>query len=144
MRQDSPPTKKKSKKKMDCYKFKKGFNVKLFVVVTSALFLISYGVFNARNMLMGPIVEIFSPAKDMETSSGVITVKGRAKNITFISLNEKPISVDTEGLFENKLLLSPGSNIIEVKAKDRFKNEVVKTVRVYYTQNAPQTEISKR
>lgn len=120
---------------MNRYKFEKGFNIRLFLIVTSVAILVSYGVFNARNILIGPTIEIFSPSKDMETGSNVLTVKGRAKNITFISLNEKPIFVDTEGLFENKLLLSPGSNIIEIKAKDRFKNEVIKTMKVYYTED---------
>ena len=118
---------------MNRYKFKNGFNVKLFAAWMSILMLVSYGLFNARSLILGPSVEIFTPARDTETESNILVVKGRAKNITFISLNEKPIFVDTEGLFEDKLLLSPGSNIIEVKAKDRFQNEVVKTVHVYYT-----------
>ena len=83
---------------------------------------------------MGPTIEVFNPAKDMETTKNVITVKGRVQNATFISLNQKPIFVDTEGLFEEKLLLSPGSNIIEIKARDRFKNEIQKTLKIYYMQ----------
>ncbi len=130
------PTSQTKNKKMSCYKLKSGFNVKLFVIWMSILMLVSYGFFNARNLIMGPTLEIFTPAKDTETANNVLVVKGRAKNITFISLNEKPIFVDTDGLFEDKLLLSPGSNLIEVKAKDRFQNEVVKTVKIYYTEEA--------
>lgn len=120
---------------MNQYKFERGFNIRLFVIITSVLLLISYGIFNARNLIMGPTIEIFSPAKDLETTENVITIKGRVENATFISLNQKPIFVDTEGLFEEKLLLSSGSNIIEIKAKDRFKNEVQKMVKIYYTQS---------
>jgi len=119
---------------MNRYKFEGGFNIRLFVIIASVLLLISYGIFNARNLIMGPTIEVFNPAKDMETTKNVITVKGRVQNATFISLNQKPIFVDTEGLFEEKLLLSPGSNIIEIKARDRFKNEIQKTLKIYYMQ----------
>lgn len=120
---------------MNQYKFKKGFNVRRFVIILSVLLLVSYGIFNARNLIIGPTIEIFSPAKDMETRENVLTVSGRAQNIAFISLNEKPISINTDGLFQEKLLLSPGSNIIEIKARDRFKKEVQKTIIVYYKQS---------
>jgi len=120
---------------MSQYKFESGFNVKRFVIILSVFLLVSYGLFNARNLIIGPTIEIFSPAKDMETEENVIIVNGRAKNITFISLNEKSISVDTQGLFEEKLLLSPGSNIIEIKARDRFKKEIKKVIKIYYKQS---------
>ena len=126
---------------MNQYKFEGGFNIKLFVIIVSVLLLVSYGIFNARNLIMGPTIEIFSPAKNMETEENVIDIKGRAKNVTFISLNEKPIFVDEEGLFEEKLLLSPGSNIIQIKARDRFKKEIVKTINIYYKQSTTTKEI---
>lgn len=120
---------------MNQYKFENGFNIKRFVIILSVFLLVAYGIFNARNLLMGPTIEIFSPAKDMETEKNIITINGRAKNITYISLNEKPIFVNKEGLFEEKLLLSPGSNTIEIKARDRFKKEVLKTIKIYYKQS---------
>jgi hypothetical protein len=125
---------------MNQYKFEKGFNIKRFVIILSVFLLVSYGIFNARNLIIGPTIEIFSPAKDMETGENVLTINGRAKNITFISLNEKPIFVNKEGLFEEKLLLSPGSNTIEIKARDRFKKETLKTIKIYYKQSTTTLE----
>jgi hypothetical protein len=112
-----------------------GFNVRLFVIIIFVVLLVSYGIFNARNLITGPTIEIFSPGQNTETGENVIDIKGQAKNVTFISLNEKPISVDMEGLFEEKLLLSPGSNIIEIRARDRFKKEIIKTIKIYYKQS---------
>ncbi len=119
---------------MNQYKFERGFNIKLFVITASIILLVSYGLFNARNLIMGPTIEIFTPTPNLETEQNILVIKGRAKNISFLSLNEKPIFVDTEGLFEEKLLLSPGSNIIEIRAKDRFKKEILKTIKIYYKQ----------
>lgn len=116
-------------------KFKQGFNIRLFVIIFSIFLLVSYGLFNARNLILGPSIEIFSPMSETETNENTILIKGRAKNITFLSLNERPIFVDREGLFEEKLLISPGFNIIELKAKDRFKQELLKTIKVYYKQS---------
>jgi hypothetical protein len=120
---------------MNKYKFERGFNIKRFVIILSVILLVSYGIFNARNLLLGPNVELFSPTNNTETNENIANINGRAQNITFISLNEKPIFVDREGMFQEKLLLSPGSNTIQVKARDRFKNEVMKTITIYYKQS---------
>ncbi|KKP79826.1 MAG: hypothetical protein UR80_C0045G0001, partial [Parcubacteria group bacterium GW2011_GWB1_35_5] len=101
---------------MNNYKFEKGFNIRRFIIIFSVILLLSYGVFNARNLIIGPMIEIYSPSQNTETKENLLTIKGRAKNIAFLSLNSKPIFVDMEGLFEEKLLLSPGSNIIEIRA----------------------------
>lgn len=127
---------------MEHYKFKgAGFNVKLLLIVISILFLVSYGIFNAREVLFGPTIEIFSPTTtEGETRENTITIKGRAKNVVFLSINERPIFIDTEGLFEEKLLLTPWFNIIEIKGRDRFKNEVQKTIKIYYKQSTTTIE----
>jgi hypothetical protein len=106
---------------------------RLFLIIAT-IFLVGYGIFNARNLIMGPIVEIITPTqKEIDIKDDVIKIKGRAQNIVFLSLNERQIFVDTRGFFEEKLLLYPGSNLIEIKARDRFKNETVKEIKVYYS-----------
>jgi hypothetical protein len=132
---------------MNQYKFESGllsqsgFNVRLFVIILSVLLLVSYGIFNARDLIIGPTIEMYSPTKDMETEENTITITGKAENVAFISLNQRPISVDMDGLFSEKLLLSPGSNIVEIKAKDRFKKETEKTITIYYKQSTTTEEI---
>jgi hypothetical protein len=126
---------------MNQYKLESGFNIRLFIIIISVLLLVSYGIFNARNLIIGPEIEIYSPAKDITTEQNVVTIKGKVENVSFISLNEKPIFVDKEGLFEEKLLLSTGSNIIEIRARDRFKKEILKTIKIYYKQGTTTKEI---
>ena len=46
------------------YKFENGFNIKLFVITASILLLVSYGIFNARSLIKGPTIEIFSPVTE--------------------------------------------------------------------------------
>lgn len=110
----------------------KKIDIKKILTIMLFVFVISYGFFNARKMIFGPQIEIYSPQENTETETNVAKVKGVAQNIAFISLNEKPIYVDLEGNFEEKLLLYPGSNIINIKARDRFKKEIEKTIKIYY------------
>lgn len=107
--------------------------IKKILILSMFLFMTFYGFYNARGMIIGPTLDIYSPSSEnLETIDKIINVKGEAKNISSITLNERRIMVDTEGFFEEKVLLSPGSNIVEITAKDRFKNEVKKVIKVYY------------
>lgn len=86
-------------------------------------------------MIRGPSIELTSPTStNLETTESLFMVSGLAYNTVSLSLNERKISIDTKGFFEEKLLLSPGFNTIEIRGKDRFKKEVVQTIRVYYKQ----------
>ncbi len=105
----------------------------------AVLLLIVYGVFNARKLIEGPQIEVFEPTSGVEMRTNPISIKGVAKNITFLSLNEKPIAIDTAGIFEEKLLLSPGYNTIRIYAKDRFKQDTVKEIKIYYNDNHQST-----
>ncbi len=114
----------------------RGFNVRKITLIFAVLLLVLYGLFNARNLILGPSIEIYSPnITYFETNEKILLVSGKINNSTYTSLNERPIYLNTEGLFQEKLLLSPGFNIIEIKAKDRFQVEKKETLSVYYKEN---------
>src|SRR5882724_7772922 len=84
-----------------------------------------YVIFQARNLLAGPQLTITYP-KDNETISGpVIEVGGTAKNISFITLNDKQIYVDDQGKFKESLLPSSGLVILKLIGKDRFGRQKI-------------------
>lgn len=120
-------------KKMDYYKFEKSFNTKRFTLILIFVLILAYGAFNARGLLFGPSIEILHPASiEFETDQDSVIVKGKAINASFISLNERPIYANIAGLFEEELLLSPGANIIKIKARDRFENKTEQTLKIYF------------
>ncbi|MEK7556303.1 MAG: hypothetical protein AAB523_03415 [Patescibacteria group bacterium] len=99
-------------------------NVKL-IIKTSLLaiiivLVIGYSYYQARSFLTGPRVTILSPLNGATLKDALVDINGTAKNISHIALNDRPISIDEAGAFSEKLLLSPGYNIMEVTAKDRF------------------------
>lgn len=113
----------------------KGFNLKTYSIIVAILLIVSYGIFTARDMIRGPSIDIINPTvSDTETTENLIIVRGLVHNTVFLSLNERKISIDTKGFFEEKILLTPGFNVIEIKGRDRFKKEVVRSIRVYYKQ----------
>lgn len=121
---------------MNKYKLKSGFNIKYLIIVCSMVLLVCYGFFNARNLIMGPSIQIFTPSEESETDQNLVSIKGKVKNMTYLSLNERPVYADKNGYFEEKVLLSPGFNILEFKIRDRFKEEVKKTIKVYYKESS--------
>lgn len=96
------------------------FLLKTALITVSVFIIIGYSYYESRNLILGPILDFVSPINGSSTTNSVIEVKGKVKNISFVSLNDNQIFTDKNGLFSEKLLLSPGYNIIKLSVKDRF------------------------
>lgn len=92
--------------------------------------LISYALYEARFLILGPQVKITYPQNGAVLDSKVLNLEGRASNIAWISLNGRQIYVDEEGHFSEKLIAPAGISIISVTARDRFGRETEKRVQV--------------
>lgn len=107
-----------------------------YIKIGSALLLtiviILYGLFQARNIIYGPLVEIHTPKNGAALSEPLVSIEGTTKNIVTISLNDDQIFIDEQGKFKEQLLLSYGYNIMTVKAEDRFGREIKKTLELIY------------
>lgn len=121
---------------MDHYKIPKQINLRKILWVASILVFIMYGIFNARSFIFGPSIEILEPNPDLITNKNLLYIKGIVKNTSFLNLNDRNMYANKEGYFEEKLLLNKGYNIIQIKGRDRFKNEITKEFRVYYVGNS--------
>ncbi|PIT96884.1 hypothetical protein COT82_00780 [Candidatus Campbellbacteria bacterium CG10_big_fil_rev_8_21_14_0_10_35_52] len=91
-----------------------------------------YIIFQARNIIIGPIVKIKTPINGSRLKESLIEIKGVAKNISYISMNDKQIFTDDNGVFSQKLLLFRGYNIIIIRAVDRFGRETQKKLELIY------------
>jgi len=85
-----------------------------------------------KDFIIGPTITISSPTNGESVGNSLIELKGTAKNISYISVNDRRIFTDEEGVFKEKLLLYPGYNIISVKAEDRFDRNIEKTLELVY------------
>jgi zona occludens toxin (predicted ATPase) len=104
------------------------------------LFIIGYGLFNSRFIIQGPEIIISgldASGKIIQTDSKDFSLQGNAIHSSYITVNNRPISIDETGNFNEKLLLSNGISIIDIYARDKFGKEVRKKIDVVYTGTDP-------
>ncbi|MEI6843261.1 MAG: hypothetical protein WCK48_02020 [bacterium] len=82
--------------------------------------IVLYSIYQAYNLITGPSIQVYTPQNGATYSQTLIEINGKAKNVAFLNLNGKSIFTDKDGKFSEKLLLSPGYNIIRLDGKDKF------------------------
>lgn len=100
--------------------------IKILPIIVVIIAVIGYSYLKTKDYIAGPQITITSPTSGSSVSNPLIEIVGFAKNISFISLNDRPIFIDDKGNFKEKLLLYPGYNIMSIKAEDRYKRTVEK------------------
>jgi len=108
----------------------KAISTRQWFVVFFFLVIITYSLFQARFIILGPYLEIKYPQNGASLDTNPINIVGQAKNIVFISLNDRPIYVDKNGNWSEKLIAPKGPSIITVRARDRFGRNVEKSVEI--------------
>lgn len=99
---------------------------KKYIIIFFLVAFVFYGFFESYRLISGPKIEISTPADGEYFTDPLIDVKGVTKNISFISLDDRPIFIDRDGNFEEKLILSPGYNIMSIKGQDKFGKYIEK------------------
>lgn len=92
--------------------------------------LISYSLWEARFIILGPRVWIDSPKNGQTMNDPLVVIEGRAENIAWITLNDYQIFTDEEGRWREELIVSRGTSIMTIKARDRFGRETVESVQI--------------
>jgi len=103
------------------------------LAIAIAIILCAYIYNQSKTYLKGPQLNITSPTSGTSTDQTFIPIEGFAGNVSFITMNDNQIFIDESGVFKEKLLLAPGYNIIEVKAKDRFGRIISRKVYITRT-----------
>jgi hypothetical protein len=106
-----------------------------FLVGLIVVGIIGYSLFQARNLIRGPQLTLQYPRDGATLTEPLVTLKGVATNITFISLNNRQIFVDKNGEFIEQLLLSPGYNLWSIDVKDKFGRVVSKRIQLVYKED---------
>jgi hypothetical protein len=99
-------------------------------IILAILGLIGYGLFESERLLRGPQISILSPQNMSATSSPTILIEGVAKNIAFLTINDRPAFADEEGYFKELLSPAAGYTVVTVRATDRFGRRVSESVSI--------------
>ena len=112
--------------------------IKLLIICLAVLTIIGYSFYQARNLLFGPHISLFSPTNGGTFTDSLIEIKGNATNIASITLNDRSIFVDENGNFVEKLLLASGYNVFKLVAEDRFGRSTEKLIE-FVLKDEPET-----
>lgn len=93
---------------------------KKFFLFLLLLLLLGYGFWQARFYLRGPQIYLDFPEEGAVLATSILELKGRAFEISRLTLNGYPIYINETGEFKEGRVLSPGLNIIQLEGTDRF------------------------
>ncbi len=105
--------------------------------ILSVCIILGYAYFEFHPLLLGPIVTITSPQNGAVVATPLVAVEGTAKNITAITLNGRPISIDEQGRFKEKESMPVGYAMLTLVAKDRFGRSTTKTLELWRNATTP-------
>lgn len=115
----------------------KNKNIKWWIGTISCMLLfLVIGIFAYMKMsflLKGVQIE----AKiEHDGNSTLATIRGKAKNATFISLNGREIYIDKDGSFSEPIALIPGFSVITIDTQDKFGKSKEKKFQLVYKESA--------
>lgn len=93
--------------------------------------LLSYGVYQGRNLLFGSELTIASV--EQATSNPIINLSGVGARSKLITINGRTTLMDSKGSFSESVALLPGLNVITVTSTDAFGKIKSKTLYTYHT-----------
>jgi hypothetical protein len=91
---------------------------------------VAYGIFRAYPLVAGPTIVIYNPADGDYVASTTFEVSGQVKRANLITLQGKPITIDTEGHFTETLVAQTPYTILVLVAQDAYGETVSKTIKV--------------
>ena len=121
----------------------KNKNLKWWLGITSCIMLFSIiGIFSY--MKMSFIINGIKIDAKIEQSgdTSLATIKGYAKNATYISLNGREIYIDKDGSFKEAIALIPGYSVVTIDAVDKFGKSKEKKFQMVYKESAPAVAFS--
>jgi len=104
--------------------------LKILIGLALAVIILFYGLYEAHDIIYGPLLIISSPTDGETLKDPIISVKGTTKRIAKIFISGRQVFTQDDGSFDVPLLLGYGYNIIEVKVQDQFGREITKEMRV--------------
>lgn len=91
------------------------------IVLVAGSFMYLYREFSA--FAAEPLLIISTPANGAVIESSEVLVKGKTDRGARVSLNNQPVFVGSDGVFEERLTLQPGLNTVTFVAINRFEKE---------------------
>lgn len=109
--------------------------LKYFLLSLFFLLIAGYTWYETKDLVAGPVVEVTSPQNGSSFKSDFVRIKGKAYNISSLSLNGKKIYISNDNEFSEARILSPGNNAFVMEAYDKYGKTTKKTLQFYRITN---------
>lgn len=109
--------------------------LKIILLSAFLLFIMVYAFFISKNVVLGVKITNVNIIDGTKITDNIIKITGNAKNAVNLTLNDRAISVDQEGNFDETIALLSGYNVISIKAKDEFGNGDEKNYKLMLEKN---------
>lgn len=106
--------------------------LKIILLSLFFLFIIIYAFFTSKDLIFGIKIKNVNIIDNSKVTENIIKITGNAKNAIKLTLNDREISVDQKGNFDETITLLLGYNIISIKAQDKFGNNDEKNYKLIY------------
>ena len=96
------------------------------------LLVVIYAFIGSYDLVFGVKIKNVNLTSGQTTEGNIQEVSGNAKNAISLKLNGHEISIDKEGDFKETIALSPGYNIVNIEALDKFGHNDSKDYQLIY------------
>jgi len=106
--------------------------MKFIILSLFFLFIIIYAFLRSKDLIFGIKIKNVNITDNSKITENIIKITGNAKNAIKLTLNDREISINQEGNFEETIALLSGYNIVNIKAQDKFGNNDEKNYKLIY------------
>ena len=102
----------------------------LYISIFSILLIgvLGYGFYKALPLILGPKIEIASPQNGQMIEGTTVSIRGTVVRSQKFFVNGIATPFSKEGIFETRIPIYPGNNILTLTALDRFDRPVTVTL----------------
>ncbi len=101
-----------------------------YLLILLVIIALSYGGFRAYPLLKGPEITLYSPKEGDIVATSSFEVSGKVSKVKEITIQGRPVPIDTDGHFKELLVASPPYTILVITATDFYGASITKTVSV--------------
>lgn len=99
-------------------------------IILVLVLIIGYIVYNVRSLTQPPNLVIASPSAEQVLKERTVEIIGKTDEGSTLFINNQSVLLDGNGNFNERVKLSPGLNVFEVKSVSRNKKTTVQQVKI--------------
>lgn len=89
-------------------------------LLIALIFLLAYGLFEARRYIEGPVLQISEPKEGESVVGPAVHVVGFGRNLSYLYINGAQAYLDEKGGLNFTYTPPQGYTVLTLEAKDRF------------------------